>query len=63
MKVKHYRAMMIPAYGPKENKSYYYNLASITVDYSKAFKKEHELNRGWDKTPKNQTEMKTRIIE
>jgi len=63
LKVKRYRAMMIPAYGPKEKKTYYYDLASIAIDYSKAFKKEHELKRGWDKTPKNQTEMKTRIIE
>ena len=29
LKVKHYRATMIPAYGPKENKIYYYDLASI----------------------------------
>ena len=63
LKVKRYRSMMVPAYGPKEKKTYYYDLASIAIDYSKAFKKEHELKRGWDKTPKNQTEMKTRIIE
>ena len=52
LKVKRSRAMMIPAYGPKEKKTYYYDLASIAIDYSKAFKKEHELKRGWDKTPK-----------
>ena len=63
LKVKRYRSMMVPAYGPKEKKTYYYDLASIAIDYSKAFKKEHELNQGWDKTQKNQTEMKTRIIE
>ena len=54
---------MIPAYGPKENKIFYYDLASIAIDYSKNFKKENELHRGWAKVPKNQTEMKTRIIE
>ena len=39
LKVKRYRLMMIPAYGTKENKTYYYNLARILIDYSKAFKK------------------------
>jgi len=63
LRVKRYRGMMIPAYGPKEKKVYYYDLVSIVIDYSKALKKEHGLNRGWDKTSKNQTEMKTRIIE
>ena len=63
LKVKRYKGSMIPAYGPKEDKTYYYDLASIAIDYSKNFKKECELGRGWGKVPKNQTEMKTRVIE
>ena len=35
----------------EREKTYYYDLASIAINYSKAFKKEHELKRGWDKTP------------
>ena len=46
LKVKRYRAAMIPAYGPKENKIFYYDLASIAIDYSNNFKKENELQRG-----------------
>ena len=63
LKVKRYKSSMIPAYGPKEDKTYYYDLASIAIDYSKNFKKESQLGRGWGKVPKNQTEMKTRVIE
>ena len=63
LKVKRYKSNMIPGYGPKEKNILYYGLGSIAIDYSKQFKKEHELQRGWSKTPKNQTEMKVRIIE
>ena len=54
---------MIPVYGPKEDKTYYYGLASIAINYDKNFKKESESGRGRGKVPKNQTEMKTRVIE
>ena len=63
MKVKWCCSLLIPAYAPKEKKIYYYDLASIAIDYMKSFKEENELQRGWDKNPKNQTELKTHIIE
>jgi len=62
LKVKRYESNIIPGYGPKLNKNYY-GLGSIVIDYSKNFKKQHELQRGWSKTPKNQMEFKGRIIE
>jgi len=62
-KVKRYKSNIIPGYGPKGKKIIYYGLGSIAIDYGKKFKKEHELQRGWSKTPKNQTEMKVRIME
>lgn len=55
--------MLITVYEQKENKTHYYNLVSIAIDYSIAFKKDHLLKRGYNKVPINQTEMKTRIIE
>ena len=63
LKVKRYKGSMLPAYGPKEDQIYYYDLASIAIDYSRNFKKECDLGRGWGKVPKNQTEMKIRVIE
>ena len=45
MKVKRYKSSMIPGYGPKEDKMYYYDLASIGNDYAKNFKKECEKEK------------------
>lgn len=42
-KEKQYQVAMIPAYIPKVHKSKQNNLASITIDQIKNFKKEHEL--------------------
>ena len=63
LEVKQCRASMIPTHGPKEDKTYYYRLAIVAINYAKNFKKKIVLGRGWGKVPKNQTEIKTRVIE
>ena len=44
-----YKMSKIPPYGPKEKSLYYYHLTSIAIDYIKNFKKEKDLDRGWNK--------------
>ena len=44
-----YKQSKIPPYGPKEKSLYYYHLTSIAIDYIKNFKKEKDLDRGWNK--------------
>ena len=63
LKIKRYKGSLIPARGPKGSPIYYYHLASIAIDYVKNFKKEKDMGRGWNKVPKNQTDVKKKIVD
>ena len=62
LKKRSYKGKRIPAYGTPENIIYYYDLASIAIDYIDAFKEEFEKGIGWKRVPKNVTEKKIKII-
>ena len=63
LKKKTYKKNKIPGYGPVECPIFYYDLTSIAIDWLKSFKNEHLLGRGWNKIPKNPTDVKMKIIE
>ena len=63
LKKKTYQKNKIPGYGPVECPIFYYDLTSIAIDWMKSFKNEHLLGRGWNKIPKNPTDVKMKIIE
>ena len=63
LKIKRYKGSMIPGHGPKASPNYCYHLTSIGIDYIKKFKKEKDMGRGWNKVPKNQTDVKRKIVD
>ena len=58
-----YRQNKIPPFGPPPNARYYPDLSAIAIDFSKAMTIEKSEGRGWSRVPKNNTDIKTRIIE
>ena len=63
LKKKTYKKNKIPGYGPKEAPIYYFDLTSVAIDWLKNFKSENQLGRGWNKIPKNPTDVKMKIVE
>ena len=55
-----YRQNKIPCYGP--NDEYYYELASIAIDYIKSINLRKVEGLGWDGFPKNMTDVKVKIV-
>ena len=49
--------------GPGDKKLYYYDLTAIAVDFSKEMRQAKEDGVGWDRLPKNNTQIKERIVE
>ena len=58
-----YRQNKIPPFGPSENQTYYPLLSSIAIDFLKSLVSERKAGRGWSRLPKNNTDIKTKIIE
>ena len=57
-----YRGVQIPASGTKDDPIYYYDLACIAIDMMKAFYEQNRIQTGWQKLPKNKTNVKNKIL-
>jgi hypothetical protein len=60
---KCYQRNKILGVGPGENKTYYYGLTAIAVDFAKILRTAKDLGTGWEKAPKNTTQIKEKIVE
>ena len=49
--------------GAADDKLYYYKLTAIAVDFSKEMRQCKENSTGWERLPKNNTQIKERIVE
>lgn len=52
----------MPPVGSNESLMYYYNVASIAINYLEIFRMEYELGRGWNKVSVNMINTKNKII-
>ena len=48
--------------GPEGNKLFYFDLTAIAVDFSKNMR-DPLISKGWSKLPKNQKQVKEKIVE
>lgn len=53
-----YHKSQMPPFGTKDNSVYYWGLTYITIDYIWSFNSKNALGDGWEKLPKNRTDMK-----
>ena len=60
---QHYLRNKIISIGPNDKKLFYYHLTAIAVDLLKIMKEDKELGKGWDKVPKNSTQVKEKTVE
>jgi len=60
---KTYLQSTITPIGLKESPLFYADFSSIAIDYVKRMTTEKEMKRGWEKLPKNKTDIKVKIIE
>ena len=57
-----YHGVQIPASGTKDDPIYYYDLSCIAIDMIKAFYEQNRIQTGWQKLPKNKTNVKNKIL-
>ena len=58
-----YKQNKIPGVKTAGATVFHIGLSSIAIDYLKMLVNEKELGRGWDKTPRNKSDAKLKIIE
>ena len=59
----HYQRNKIISVGSEKDKRFYFHLTAIAVDFAKIMKESKDMNTGWDKIPKNNTQIKEKIVE
>ena len=58
-----YRSVHIPTSGIKEDPKFYPDLAATAIDLMKALYDQNKIGSGWDKLPKNRTNVKNKIFQ
>ena len=59
----HYLRNKIISVGSDTDQLFYFHLTAIAVDFAKIMKESKDINSGWDTIPKNNTQIKEKIVE